>query len=212
MISTRSLIDSLVISILQKYPPTNIFDYGCGDGVLSKKIKNLGFSIKGFDIDKNLILKLKSEIDSSVFYNQKEFYSEKKKLMNNFNFVLCSLVLCVVYDDIEVQNIIKNCYDLLKEKGIFICVICNPLYTWVENTEIQNKFIPEDFRYEIKMVYKKRMKLSKNIREDIHRPLHFYEKLFLKNKFQIREFHQTEGKNCKTGTFASDFLLLLCTK
>ena len=212
MFSTRSLIDPLVISILQRFSPSNLFDYGCGDAVLSKKIKNLGYSIKGFDIDNSLIQKLKCESKTKEFLNQKEFFREKEKLIDTFDFVLCSLVLCIVNNENEVQNIIQTCYNLLRKKGIFILVICNPLYTWVEQTEIQNKILPENFRYDSKFLIQKEIKLSGNLREDVHRPLHYYEKIILENNFEIKEFHQTKGKDCKTGKFASDFLLLLCTK
>lgn len=212
MVKTQDLNDPLIVSILKKYDRGKLFDYGCGDGRLTYKVAQLGYKIIAFDINEDLINNQKQKNENILFLTEKEFKLRFDCFKTFFNIILCSLVLCVIEDDEEVKMILKNCSIMLKPEGLFVLSLCNPFYTWVKETELQTKFLPEDFRYENKTKYFKKMKSSEHIREDIHRPFSFYENILNKNDFKIVEIHQTIGKNLHCELFASDFLIILCKK
>ena len=129
-----------------------------------------------------------------------------------FDYVLCSLVVCTIEEDDIVLKILEDCFKLLKPEGVFILLLCNPLYTWVKETELQIKFLPIEFDYNKKIKFKKKLKHSSNIREDIHRPLSFYEKHVNKKGFIIEEIYQTRTKDLSSGMDVSDFIILNCLK
>ncbi len=212
MIKTHDIITPFIISILKKYKPGKLFDYGCGDGAIARTIRKLGYEIVAYDIDEPLIKKLQTKSIHIEYLTESEFRMRFTDLYKFFDYFLCSLVVCTIEEDEILLKILEDCSKLLKPEGLFILLFCNPLYTWVKNTELQIKFLPNNFEYSKKFKIKKKMKHSGNIREDIHRPLSFYENKLNEKGFTIKEIYQTTTKDLSSGLDVSDFILLLCKK
>ena len=104
----RSIIKKILIII--KKNPTKILDYGCGYGAFMFAAKELGFTVNGYDINKNFTENL-----SNYF----ETFKSETDLLNNQNSKKYDLIFCR-----KVLNLSSNIYkdfsnfnDLLSSNG-----------------------------------------------------------------------------------------------
>ena len=174
-----------------------IFDYGSGDGKISANIQNLlKRKVYVYYIDDDII---KSHQEN---YTKIEYFSSNhtdiENLINKnkkFDSVLCSLVLCHPLSKNEkkrleiIDNIMQDLCSLSKEH--ILIVICNPLFNNAVSN-IQNRLIDnKKFDYSSAHSFHKQMFSSNRKREDIHRPLGFYEDLFKKYNLKIKNIIQS---------------------
>ncbi len=89
----------------------SVLDFGCGIGTFIKLSKNIAKKIHGFEINKNLILKLKSEI---------KIFSEINKINQKYDFITMFHVLEHIPNSIE---ILKNLKKFLKPGGKLVIEI-----------------------------------------------------------------------------------------
>lgn len=174
-----------------------IFDYGSGAGKISANIqKILKRKVYAYDIDNNIVKKYKEN------YNKIEYCSSNhkdiEKLINEnkkFDSVLCSLVLChpLAKNEKErlkiIDGIMQDLCTLSKEH--ILIVICNPLFN-NSVSNIQNRLIDDKkFYYSSARSFNKQIFSSGRKREDVHRPLGFYEDLFKRYNLKIKNIIQS---------------------
>jgi len=213
MISTSDIMDEEILRILKTIAPSKLFDYGCGHTNLIHKIASLGHEVTGFDIS-NEAIKQQMEKDNQYninFLKNTEYIKFKYDFAESFDIVTSSLVLCVISDIAELKEVIDNVSILLKPRGLFVVSICNPLYIFHKESQVQTKIVPSDVNYQDSFEYRKIVKCTGNTRVDYHRPLGFYETLFSDCGFKIVEILQTPGSS-PNDEFVSDFLVFKCIK
>lgn len=191
-----------------------LFDYGSGHGDISKMINDGGIKVTAYDIDKDLYHKYKDKYYRDIDFVNKDKMKELISSGNRYDCVLCSLVFCHPVADTkeERDNIIDGILkDLKKLSGKYIIItICNPIHTFVTRTGLQERRLPKDFRYSDETEITKVVASSGGKRQDIHRPLSYYEELFSKHNLRIMEIHQTVGENIDNqNLFYSDFMVFL---
>ncbi len=203
------VLDPIIIESILKIDGKTIFDYGCGDGQLTQKFAEKGYTMTAFDISDKLIQENKlKHIDKSVRYlSENEFENQFKQLEHKFDIVLCSLVICTIESDEMVQNVLRNIYELMRVNGRGIIAVCNPNYTQVKESEIQYRFLPENCDLGSKFEYKKKIKTTNRIRTDIHRHLKLYQNLLSNSGFTIMRKYETPGKDLENDNYSSDFLI-----
>lgn len=187
----------------------SIFDYGAGTLEIAYNFKKRNYSVAAYDIDPKAFKDKYSEgIDCFTDVNKLNDYLENKK----YDTILCSLVLCCVEDNIA-KLIVNNCKKLAKDRIIFI--ICNPLSAKNKST-IQDRNFNKN--YSDFNIFTKCMKSTKNIRTEYHRPLSFYENLFMEcnnstEKFEIEEIIQSSDSSSNFLQISnSDFMLISLKK
>lgn len=187
----------------------SLFDYGAGTLEIAHNLKKRNYSVAAYDIDTKAFKDKYSEgIDCFTDVKKLNDYLENKK----YDTVLCSLVLCCVEDNIA-KHIVNNCKKLATNRIIFI--ICNPLSAKNKSTIQDRNF---NHNYSDFNIFTKCMKSTKNIRTEYHRPLSFYENLFIDcdnstENFEIEEIIQSSDS---TSNFLqicnSDFMLISLKK
>lgn len=187
--------------------PHSVLDYGCGKGVVCEKLSHKGVEAVGFDIDEKVIERCQG-YGSDADYVGQEGLEELLASRRKFDVVVCSIVLCTIEDDDELRTILANIRRLVGEDGRVVLAVCNPFYTTVEETEIQQRRIPSDFHYERAHRYEKTVLPNQHAREDIHRPFRRYAREFLRAGLEIEDFSETSGTDVWTLCYASDFLIL----
>lgn len=174
-----------------------IFDYGSGAGKISLNLqKILQRKVYAYDNDENVIQRYKENYNNIEYFSSN--HADIEKLINEnkkFDSVLCSLVLCHPLASNEnerlkiIDNIMQDLCDLSKEH--ILIVICNPLFNNAISN-IQNRLIDnKKFDYNCSHSFYKEMFSSNRKREDIHRPLGFYEDLFKKYNLKIKNIIQS---------------------
>lgn len=174
-----------------------IFDYGSGTGKISVNLqKILQRKVCAYDNDENVIQRYKENYNNIEYFSSN--HADIEKLINEnkkFDSVLCSLVLCHPLASNEkerlkiIDNIMQDLCDLSKEH--ILIVICNPLFNNAISN-IQNRLIDnKKFDYNRSHSFYKQMFSSNRKREDIHRPLGFYEDLFKRYNLKIKNIIQS---------------------
>lgn len=174
-----------------------IFDYGSGAGKISVNLqKILQRKVYAYDNDENVIQRYKENYNNIEYFSSN--HADIEKLINEnkkFDSVLCSLVLCHPLASNEkerlkiIDNIMQDLCDLSNEH--ILIVICNPLFNNAISN-IQNRLIDnKKFDYNCSHSFYKQMFSSNRKREDIHRPLGFYEDLFKRYNLKIKNIIQS---------------------
>lgn len=174
-----------------------IFDYGSGYGKIAVNLQEkLQRKIYAYDNDTNIIKKYKENYKKIVSFGGNHSYIEKLISKNKkFDSVLCSLVLCHPLAPTEKERLkiideIMQDLCALSKKHILI-VICNPLFNNAVSN-IQNRLIDKvNFDYGSTHSFYKQVFSSNKQREDIHRPLGFYEELFKRYNLKIKNIIQS---------------------
>jgi len=194
----------------------SVFDYGSGHGDMSSLLNDIGKSVTAYEPDRKVFEEYKNKYYKNIRCLD---YTEAQKLIINevvFDCALCSLVLCYPLaenenDRLEIMRNIINDLRALSKKYI-VMVICNPLYTYQSCSLLQKRILPKNFNYQHTTEFTKKIFSSGRERSDIHRPLSFYENLFIEHKLSIKEIIQTDDDNPKNWIKNSDFMIFILEK
>lgn len=99
-----------------------ILDVGCGNGLISLQLGQLGYNVKGVDISEKSI---KKAIENNTFSNVSfEVVNAEELTIQNqrYDVVICSEVLEHLHEPDKLLKVLKN---LLTEKGILIVTVPN---------------------------------------------------------------------------------------
>ena len=163
--------DYTLISQISNWSGKKVLDYGAGPGVLAKALQKQGAEIKVYDINPEMREKAGQKIGyENIFHT----ISDIPK--NNFDVVICNLVLCIVSED-EVENIISNIRLTLKPGGKAFVGFCNPKIHNVAESQLDFRFF-SGVEYEKNHTYKKIKKEGLYEIVEIHRPVDWYSKFF----------------------------------
>lgn len=115
----RFITDNLLKHL---YKDANILDVGCGNGIISRHLADVGFNVLGIDVSKKAILKAKSIKES---YNLKFEVKDANELAESkfkYKGIVCSEVL----EHLENPKLFLNSiYKLLDQDGILIITVPN---------------------------------------------------------------------------------------
>ena len=194
----------------------SVFDYGSGYGDMSKLLKNIGLSVTAYEPDNKIVKKYKEKYYKNIATLN---YTKTKELIANktrFDSVLCSLVLCHPLDESKekrssiINQIMLDITDLTNR--YVVIVVCNPLYTYQTCSSLQKRILPDNFEYRNETKFTKLIYSSGRERYDIHRPLAYYENLFMNYNLSIKKIIQTNDNKNINGIINSDFMLFVLEK
>lgn len=204
----RELLNPRIIELVQIGSPKAILDYGCGRGSISEALACMGFDIIGYEVDERILQKNCTNSHGARYIGKDEL-AKMLVLGKKFDRVVCSLVLCTIEDDAEVEQVVSNIRMLISDKGEVIITFCNPFYTFTKESESHIKLdIPGDAKYGDKFIYHKRMKEKGTIRTEVHRPFEFYKNLFQRHGFDIIETIEVPTTDIVNLCPSSDFIIL----
>lgn len=211
----KNVLNPLLKNIFSTLNAKTVFDYGSGQGDISKMLSDMGFKVTSYDPDTLQIAKNKDTYYKNIQTINYEKMQDLIQKQEKFDALLCSLVLCHLLEETEdkrLKIIDKIMQDLVQlcAKNIVI-TICNPLYTFGASS-LQERNLPKGFDYSKNTKFTKKIHSSNNTRPDIHRPLSFYENLFIKHDLKIKNILQTNDFLNTDGIYASDFLIFVLEK
>jgi len=214
-IGKKDILNPMILSTVEKLEGVNsILDFGSGHGDISKILKENGYKVTAYDPNSKLYEKYKERYYKDIPFLDRKELNKLTEDNSKFDMVILSLVLCspLISDGKDREsavNDIMNDVRSLSNRYVLVA-ICNPLYTNRESSIIQDRFVGEDFSYHEKRKITKKIHVSNNKREDYHRPLSYYEQLFLDNDMKIKRIDQTQGTHPnEKEEFQSDFMLFL---
>ena len=165
--------DDTVISLLGIVKDKKILDYGGGPGVLALALKKLGASVEEYDISEDMRKQASEKIGEENIY-----HSIEEIPRNEFNLIICNLVLCIVSED-EVKRIVTNIKNALNENGFAFIGFCNPKLFDIPETNLDLRPKPKHKYGENHSYMKTKKEGGYQIIEN-HRSIEWYEKMYKK--------------------------------
>ena len=205
--STENIMDYKIISLIQKYKPKNLIDYGGLNSKIVNSISNyINCSVIDIDIDNINNEELKQKFDSriKIIENIDEIINNKEK----FEIAICCLILDNVNEKLN-NKILFNINKLLLKKCHLIISICNPFFDDIKNTQLRTKGYKGE--YSNIASYIKGIISDKKIKEkeNYHRPFLYYENLFQRNGFKIINVFEINGINIDNLDLSVNILFLI---
>jgi SAM-dependent methyltransferase len=179
------------LSLLGNVRKKKILDFGCGTGIYAKKLTKEGAMVKGFDISPNMLKIAKEEnpnLDLRVGSGYKIPFKEK------FDIIIAPLVLDYFNNWGKVFRQVKK---VLKNKGVFIFSVGNPVSecvkrVWFKNKKYRvlgiNSYFVEKSHYVIWRYEDKKKNISV---VNYHKTYETIIKTIIRNGFEIVDYKDT---------------------
>ncbi len=183
-----------VLKLLNLNLNSKILDIGCGQGILAKKI-NPQISYVGIDLAKSLIEVAQK---SNKNPNHKFLKLDATKPLNGFNSEFTHAVAILSLQNMEnLDSVIKNVANVLKEDGKFILVLNHPAFRiprqsgWgIAENKIQYRYVNNymsDLKIPIQMHPGEK---SSEITWSFHHPISYYFKLLKQYGFLVEDLQE----------------------
>ena len=121
----EDLLDAPLLERILALNPKSVLDYGCGMGKLADACAARGVQVDAYDANA-----------APPAYGQ-----------GNHDVVICSLVLCEITGQSELDRAIADLRRLTSERGRAIVAVCNPFHAFTERSELQCRILPAGSQY-----------------------------------------------------------------
>ncbi|MBL7057285.1 class I SAM-dependent methyltransferase [Candidatus Woesearchaeota archaeon] len=191
--------DSTVISLLGNLKSKKVLDYGGGPGVLAIALKKLGADVKEYDISEDMLKQAAEKIGEENIYHSVEDIPQEE-----FDFIICNLVLCIVFEN-EVRRIVEKIKNSLHQGGFAFIGFCNPKLLNVPETNLDLRPTPTH-KYEENHSYMKTKKEGMYEIIENHRPIEWYEQMYKEVGLTLEDTFFTPEYELK-GRKIKDFII-----
>lgn len=199
----EEILDAEIVSIIKKFTPEKVLDYGSGKCKTAKQIET-ETTAKVFVYDIN------EKVLTARCGDFQRYFPNDSKFDNTFDLALLNLVLCEV-DNETLNSILSHIKSALKKNGKLIVSVCNPDFAHVHKTEFQNRNVIPHSSTEEEIITKTCI-YTGNKKVEHHRPTKNYLQLFKQQGFKTIQAIDTDGINLDTLEPASDFKIFILTK
>ena len=197
----EQLHDDFILTLVDKYTPTEILDYGAGKCKIANELSKK-YNVAVFDIDKET---LSQRADKAVSIIDRA----EDVPRSNYDMVINNLVLCCVEKN-TVYSILQNIVGALKQGGRAIISICNPFFNSVQNTELRTCGLQGSYHQAETFI--KKTTVGAPVRKEYHRPIEFYIHAFQKYGLSIEGIVEGRGANMDTLMPIAEHLIFDCKK
>ena len=158
-------------------------DYGCGDGKLAQALAERCAEVVGYDPDKERVPRWQARDAANL-----RFTHDRTEALAGapFDLVVCQRVLCTVDRDDVVRDILRDLRTSVSHRGRIVLVVCNPHFTFGGPTPEAHRELPDGASYERSFTFRKRMRATGRVREDVHRPERVLRREFARANLAVR--------------------------
>jgi len=114
-----------LLGLLNPIESKTILDYGCGSGTFCRVLNEFKANVTGVDVSENMIKVAKEDYSDGIIYNHITSGDLGFMPENSFDFALSNFVLCTISTRMELIEIIKSIFRVLKKGGSFILMNSN---------------------------------------------------------------------------------------
>lgn len=160
-----------------------VLDYGCGDGKLARTLAERCAEVVGYDPDTARAPRWQAYGAAKL-----RFTHDRAEALAAapFDLVVCQRVLCTVDSDDVLRGILRDLRASVAQDGRVVLVVCNPHFTFGGPTPEASRELPDGAGYERSFTYRKPMRASGRIREDVHRPERVLRREFARANLAVR--------------------------
>jgi 2-polyprenyl-3-methyl-5-hydroxy-6-metoxy-1,4-benzoquinol methylase len=202
----HSQMDTYLINECLKTKAKKLLDYGCGKGSIADKLAENGCEVDCFDID-NSAFKRKTH-KPTVKLISIEDLNKHIKQQNGYDLLVCNLVLCAIESPKAVEQVSHKLRSLVSTNGHVIVGLCNPFSDEVLTSPSQTRNVSSENIYPSHFAITEITPKS-NQRTDWHRPLSWYEHVFHKAGFEVKDIIEVPSVDIERLSPSSDQILLV---
>lgn len=195
----QKIYDNILLTLCGDLAGKKVLDYGAGPAVIASRMANMGAKVHAYDISEDM-----RKIAEGVLGRENVFCEVDQIPREQFDVVLCNLVLCIVPED-EVARIIANIRTALRERGTAFVGFCNPRIFDLPESVIDFRF-QTGARYDDNHEYTKKKKEGNYEIIELHRPIEWYTRIFEQTGMVINNIHFTPEYDAG-GRVVSDFVI-----
>ena len=195
-----------VVRMIADRRPRSALDYGCGGGKMAEMLSREGIKVTGYDPDPACIEKCRKH-GGRASYGGSELRARLLAGSSRFDAVVCSRVLCTIPGRQEFEAVLRDLRRLASGSGEVFVAVCNPFYLTTTSTELAEKHLPEDPRYEDTFPYSKTVAVSGGRRMEVHRSYDAYRRAFAKAGLFVLEARESDGTDTLSVLPASEHLV-----
>jgi|AntRauTorckE6833_2_1112554.scaffolds.fasta_scaffold00188_8 SAM-dependent methyltransferase len=140
----HSLIKEVMFigSFLPDKKGLKILDIGCGSGMHSSKLQELGHEVIGIDLNEHMVSYAREKYPKCQFLQMSML--DIGELKDGFDAIIClCTTLCYVTDNQKLDDFFANVYKLLNPNGVFIFDVFNPI-AYLEKLLFDGNYFGED--------------------------------------------------------------------
>ena len=211
--SRKKTLYPKIIEIVEKLSPTNILDFGCGDGeLLSLLQKKCQAKFSAYDQSQLAIKALKKRLGRENV----NIYKHKDDIRpNRYDVIICSLVLMTISTETELNEVMSAIYSAKSKQGVAIFAITHPCFRQYQYstfvTEYTNKkpfpYLKEGLPFEVTIFDQASNNKVRFI--DYHWSLSKTINLLIQNGFYIKELFELEDIPVIGNKYFSPYLVIL---
>ncbi|MDE0174258.1 MAG: glycosyltransferase [Defluviicoccus sp.] len=147
----------------------SVLDYGCGKGRIAREMAKRGMRVLGYDPDRAHRRRWESLCREA---GNLRFTHERVETLaaGPFDLVVCRRVLCTIEDDAELRTVLADLRASVTEDGRVVVTACDPHFTFGGPSPEVDRQLPPGARYEDTFAWRKRIRATGRVRQDVHRP------------------------------------------
>ena len=191
--------DNTLLDLLGNVTGKKLIDYGCGPCVLASALQRGGADIRAYDISEEM-----RKLCGDKIGHERVYASVDAIPQDNFEGVICNLVLCIVNED-EVRRISRNIKNVLHQEGKAYIGFCNPLIFNVPESRLDLRNHSEQGYETNHRYWKTKQEGGYRIVEE-HRPIQWYEQVFRESGLMVLNKQFTSEYELK-GNKIQDFII-----
>src|SRR3989454_431148 len=198
--------DPIILEFLGSSKPESIFDYGCGSGKLAVQLAKIGKRVVAYDPNPKVFESTQGSTNLRFVDRQ-----ELEPILDarvTFDCVVCSLVVCTIPSNADVERLLAECRLLAGEDGFCILALCNPFNIATLESETHTKTLSSSLQYSQTFSYTKLNKKTGRTRPETHRPFSWYKTALERAGLSIVDVLETSTTDVPRLCPGSDFLVL----
>jgi ubiquinone/menaquinone biosynthesis C-methylase UbiE len=183
--SLTNIVHPILIKEVEK-GGINILDFGCADGRVAKMLPD-GFDISLYDKSVEMMKLAKSNFNDKTV---KAYTKETKLPLNEFDSIICSMVLVCIDNEKEYNDAVVNMNRVLKQGGSTFIVLTHPCFRdkrysdfFTDFSYEKNSYFDEAQPFQVTLFDSD----SKTTFTDYHWSLSFTINTFVKNEFSLEK-------------------------
>jgi len=204
------ILDYLECGTSQNLAGKRILDLACGNGLLARKLVDLGAMVVGLDFSAELIRLAEgySPKNDNLYYSVADLtdQGELKPFMDgSFDIAICNMAL---FDISDIEVLVQALPKMIKPGGFFIFSLTHPAFNNSSTNKLVEEFDQGELiqKYSLKIdkylsIYEQKgiaLNAQKNPQYYYNRPLSYYFQQFFRQGFVLDRFDEPEFKSAES--------------
>ncbi|MBW8243177.1 class I SAM-dependent methyltransferase [Muricauda oceani] len=143
-IPSRKFTNPAILDTIKQLDGKKIVDIGCGEGWLTREMKNLGWEAMGLDATEVLIMQARKQSDQNFeVFTFEEIIAEKTIPNGTFDAAVFNFCL---YQKNDIKKLLSNTLDQLSKNGTVVVQTLHPYFLLQNNLPYKSQWLSDSWK------------------------------------------------------------------